>query len=260
MGASTSKLGKTLRRVFEGQFFPHPKGENGEPPRVPYFKKTTGKGHIVLNTPLDKWGKPYPGGTDGSSYTLPNTSGDQNAWKIAASQLANRGVCPDLLSTCFLQLGDEIDRDYSITEEHISAANLPEPGSLVQPRPTAWNIVHQSAQSSWNKLHPFWDEPLIMVVEWYYSLDGSLVLKGHYIDRETGRHTSGVYHIVANHQDWDFDLVSGSPQQTKRPPAPIIVQAPDPKANEEALAEQKEALKSAVLEKLSEAIEETFGD
>ena len=248
MGASAKYFGKTIVRVFKNEFFPHPETE--EP--IPYLKKVASSGHVVLNTPLDRNRVPYPGGGMGSSITLPNTSSDTNIYKIVIPRLRNRGVCPDLLSTCFLQVNNEIEWDYRSFDYEA----LPGIGSLVQAKPTPWMNEELAQGSSCLELHPFsrYSDKLLLVGDWGYDLNGVLYLSSLIQNPRTGETTTVPSWVACHHRDWVFETV-----------APLQAPAkPDPRS----LAAQKEDLRATLRrtfkhfdeERITNLIEETFGD
>jgi hypothetical protein len=254
VGASAKNFGKTIIRVFQNEFFPHPETE--EP--VPYLKKVASSGHVVLNTPLDRNRVPYPGGGMGSSITLPNTSSDRNIHKIVIPRLRNRGVCPDLLSNCFLQLSKEIEWDYRAFDY----TSLPSVGSLVQAKPTPWMSEELAQGSSGLELHPFSrnSDQLLLVGEWGYDLNGVLYLNSLIRNPRTGETSTVPSWIACHHRDWVFETVSSGKEEEQPPPAPVAPFEPEPKPDPEALAAQKEALRQLLEERLSEVLDETFSE
>jgi hypothetical protein len=129
--SSNRKFTKKLERYLEGKGFSHPETEEF----VPFIKRTTKGGHLIINCPRDKYGEPFPG-REGSTYNVGGTSGDQGSIRIVLSDLRKRGVLESDRMFCGLLMYNSADNIcWDPYNDEYDFSTYPKPGDLITPYP-----------------------------------------------------------------------------------------------------------------------------
>ena len=130
--SSNKKFNAKLLRHLGDRGFQHPGDESVF---VPYIKRITKDGHIIINCPRDEFGEPFPG-RKGSTYNVGGTSGDQSSIRDVASRLRKRGVFENDEVFCgFLIYNSGKNIAWDPDNDLYDFSDYPQVGDLIIPYP-----------------------------------------------------------------------------------------------------------------------------